>query len=327
MFDESAPAQPIFRSTDCREFTKLGNIKLIAHSCIAALFASLAHGQSVSIETVAVGDIGNAADLRGYGSVSYQYSIGKYEVTNAQYATFLNAKAAGSDPHGLYNPDMAGALGGITRTGSAGSYTYSTVIGRDNWAVNYVSFWDAARFTNWLENGQGSGDTEDGTYTLSASGITSNTVTRNLGATWAISSENEWQKAAYYKGGGLNSGYWRLPTQSDSVTTAMANYDNSIGTITPVGSYPFASAYGAFDMGGNVYEWNEAIFLFGSGRNVKGGSFNSLSSSLEIYYLRVFEDPMMERDLIGFRVSQIPAPSSIALLSIFGLGAFARRRD
>ena len=29
-----------------------------------------------------------------------------------------------------------------------------------NKPVNYVSFWDAARFANWLTNGQGSGGTE-----------------------------------------------------------------------------------------------------------------------------------------------------------------------
>ena len=34
----------------------------------------------------------------------------------------------------------------------------------DNRPVNYVSFWDAARFSNWLHNGQGSGDTESGAY-------------------------------------------------------------------------------------------------------------------------------------------------------------------
>ena len=37
--------------------------------------------------------------------MDYAYSISKYEVTNTQYAEFLNAKAA-SDPLGLYSTSM-----------------------------------------------------------------------------------------------------------------------------------------------------------------------------------------------------------------------------
>jgi hypothetical protein len=32
--------------------------------------------------------------------------------------------------------------------------------------VNYVSFFDAMRFINWLHNGEGSGDTETSAYTI-----------------------------------------------------------------------------------------------------------------------------------------------------------------
>ena len=296
---------------------------LILSSAVASMAAIAAAGANITIQTVTVGDVDNPAIATGYGAVSYQYSIGKYEVTNAQYAAFLNAKAA-TDAYGLYNTNMAGTYGGITRSGSSGSYAYSTVSGRENRAVNYVSFWDAARFSNWLQNGQGNGDTETGTYTLTASGITNNTVTRNPGSTWAIASEDEWYKAAYSKGGGLAAGYWLYPTQSNSITTANANYDNSVGTITPVGSYAFSSFYGAFDMGGNVWELNEAI-ISGSDRGLRGGSFSSNGNSLRADSRNSF-NPSSEDGGIGFRVSQIPGPSSIALLAIAGLGARGRRR-
>jgi sulfatase modifying factor 1 len=311
---------------------------LILSSAVASMAAIAAAGANITIQTVTVGDVGNVAATHAplSGAVNYQYSIGKYEVTNAQYTAFLNAKAA-TDAYGLYNTDMAGTFGGITRSGLSGSYTYSTVSGRENWAVNYVSFWDAARFSNWLQNGQGNGDTETGTYTLTASGITNNTVTRNPGSTWAIASQDEWYKAAYYKGGGLNAGYWLYPTQSDSITTAMANYDNSVGTITSVGSYASSSSsYGAFDMGGNVWEWHDTIiysvYNYGSDayRTVWGGSFDN-----NVYSLRAdlppaapIGNPTFELNAFGFRVSQIqiPGPSSIALLAIAGLGARGRRR-
>ena len=41
-------------------------------------------------------------------------------------------------------------------------------------------------------------------------------ITRNAGATYFIPSENEWYKAAYYKGGGTNAGYWLYPTKSNT---------------------------------------------------------------------------------------------------------------
>ena len=69
-----------------------------------------------------------------------------------------------------------------------------------------VSWGDAARFCNWLQNGQSTsgteaaGTTETGAYTLS--GGTSDAallaITRNANATYFIPSENEWYKAAYY---------------------------------------------------------------------------------------------------------------------------------
>jgi len=84
---------------------------------LAALLVALPAG-AVDIEWVLVGDPGNAPDTAANcyaadcGSVSYDYYISKYEVTNAQYAEFLNAKAP-TDPFGLYNESM-GFAGGIT---------------------------------------------------------------------------------------------------------------------------------------------------------------------------------------------------------------------
>ncbi len=176
----------------------------------------------VVIETVIVGNPGNAGELSGEGAggigpdricgaVGYVYNIGKYEVTNAQYAEFLNAVAA-YDPNGLYNENMADVgnycWGGITRDGSNGSYTYSTIAGRESMPVNSVSWHDALRFANWMHNGQGGGDTEDGAYDMSL-GLS---VVRKPDAQVFLPTEDEWYKAAYYKGGGE---YWDFPTKTD----------------------------------------------------------------------------------------------------------------
>ena len=114
-------------------------------------------------------------------------NISKTEINAGQYTEFLNAVAK-SDPYGVYNPSMDSFSAGcqITRHGSSGSYTYNFSGGTVespgsttfDWAdrpVNYVSWGDAARFCNWLHNGQPSGMltgnpaldaklTEDGSY-------------------------------------------------------------------------------------------------------------------------------------------------------------------
>ena len=74
--------------------------------CLIGLCSAMGpSAMAVVIETVPVGNVGNAGELSGAGAggrgpdricgaVDYAYNIGKYEVTNAQYAEFLNAAAA-----------------------------------------------------------------------------------------------------------------------------------------------------------------------------------------------------------------------------------------
>ena len=87
---------------------------------------------------------------------------------------------------------------------------------------------------NWLHNGKGSGDTETGAYTLTNANDL--TMVKNSGAKYWIPSEDEWYKAAYYKRGGTNAGYWMYPTQSDSlpdVVTAEQSGPNTGDGIIP----------------------------------------------------------------------------------------------
>ena len=64
---------------------------------------------TVTIETVPIGNAGNAPDTRYFnisvGAVAKDYAIGKYEITAGQYCEFLN-KVAASDPYGLYNLEV-----------------------------------------------------------------------------------------------------------------------------------------------------------------------------------------------------------------------------
>ncbi len=88
-------------------------------------------------------------------AVSYAYQIGKYEVTNAQYEYFLTNVAA-TDSFGLLQREHGQqCAGGVTQSGSSGSFTYAVKANMGDKQVNYVSIGDAMRFTNWINNGQG----------------------------------------------------------------------------------------------------------------------------------------------------------------------------
>lgn len=64
------------------------------------LVAQNAH--PITIELVPVDAPCNPADDRtGLGKVDYEYQIGKFDVTVAQYCEFLKAVAK-KDPHGIY---------------------------------------------------------------------------------------------------------------------------------------------------------------------------------------------------------------------------------
>jgi formylglycine-generating enzyme required for sulfatase activity len=210
--------------------------------------------------------------------------------------------------------------------------------------VNYVSFYDALRFANWLHNGQLSGaqdntTTEDGAYAITAQSISDNSITRNAGATIFLTSEDEWYKAAYYDA--LSTSYFDYPAGSNAQTTCIAptpvantaNCDASGGdTIdvdvddpTGVGSFTgSASPHGTFDQGGNVWEWNEAI-INNVNRGIRGGAFVVSASELAASN-RNNIGPSTEIDSLGFRVAMIPEPATGILLMVGVLGLAYWRR-
>ena len=292
---------------------------LLTLAATSALITSAS--ASITMDWVNVGNPGNAADPATgslYGAVAYAYQIGKHEVTNSQYGAFLNAKGA-SNSGAIYNSSMTGT--GITQTGSSGNFSYSVTSGFENKPVVYVSWFDAARFANWMMNGQGSGDMETGAYTLN--GATSGIITANIGAQVYLPSEDEWYKAAYYSA--ANTSYSLYPNGQNTITTADANYGGAVGSTTDVGSYTGdGSSYGTFDQGGNVWEWNDAV-ISGSSRGLRGGSFDNGESGLRASG-RADSDPALEDNNIGFRVASVPEPTSLLLTMLAGGVMLARRK-
>jgi sulfatase modifying factor 1 len=318
------------------------SVGLAALACVP--FGSVASAEA--IQWVTVGDPGNTADTDtpGYGAVSTSFQIMKYEFTNQQYTDFLNSVAA-TDTYALYNANMgSNARGGITQSGSSGSYTYSLKTNMGDKPVNYVSWFDAARVSNWYQNGAtSSSSTETGAYTLN--GATSGSAPAvNPGATFYIPTEDQWYKAAYYKGNGTNAGYWDYATQSDTAPTAVtadttgigsagntgnfanwnksADWDSQDGNVTTVGTNGDPSAYGAFDMSGNIFEWNDLTGAAGSSRGRRGGDWyngNPVTVSSSYSYPA---PPSTEYNDIGFRLaSPVSEPSAVPEIDPNSLGS------
>lgn len=317
------------------------SVRMAAGAAALVVCATNPAFTEVTFDWATVGNPGNAedplnsGDIPGIGSVAEEYRIAKHEVTNEQYAEFLNA-VAGTDTNNLYSVFMgSNPRGGIMQGGSSGGFTYAAKTNMANKPVNYVSFLDAMRFVNWLHNGQPSGaqdasTTEDGVYTIS-DGLSE---TRADDAQFFIPSENEWYKAAYHQRAsedGDGDNYWLYANATNSepniaMATAtgdisnpgpsVANYESGAdwnflnGNVTTVGSAGVVSPdgesfYGTSDQGGNVMEWNEKL-VEGAFRCLRGGSWGNIVNVLRSSVRREF-DPMVEGMIIGFRVAN-PVP-------------------
>jgi hypothetical protein len=254
-----------------------------------------------SLEFVEVGDPGNPPDQNGRGAVAYRFRIGKYEVTAAQWVEFLNAKGKSEPDGGLWSNDMDKSRSGegvrceIRCSGEAGSYVFTVAPEYANRPVTCISFLDACRFCNWLHNGQGDGDVENGAYALDGyAGTDGRRIRRNPGARFFVPGDDEWYKAAYYdprKPGG--AGYWKYPTRSDEKPGRDGDSPNAanwfaggfldpIRFFTEVGAFPRSlSPYGTLDQAGNAAEWNEGLtppFL----RNLRGGACTSDDAGIHL---------------------------------------------
>ena len=275
------------------------------------------------MEFVVVGDPGNQNDpIYGFGYVPYIYEIGKYEITNEEYAEFLNAVAKFNDPYLLYSSSMSkGLFGGIDRFGQEGSFIYCSKTNYEKRPIVYISWYDLARMANWYhygkpctgrsELGTTEGTNRQGAYDTRYFPKNHQDLVnydklpfgRNKKALYWIPNEDEWYKAAHYDP--TREGqrkYWNFPVRTDELPNNMAppgdqhsvNFFKdtfSIGKpdfLTNVGEYVYASSYyGTYDQGGNVWEWLENWRLKDRGsekvRGVRGGSATYTEIGLHAY--------------------------------------------
>ncbi len=319
---------------------RLADLRAFAGAIALALVAMVSSASADTFTWKTVGSIGNAANpTTGLGAVSTNFKISAYETTNTQYAAFLNTSDAGkSNANSIWVSQMgSNSLGGITRSGAPGSYTYSVKSGYANEPVTFVNWFSAARFINWYANGAtAASSTETGSYTLNGQ-TSGNIPARNAGAQVFLPSVDEWTKAAFYDATDRTYDLW--PTSGNTQPVATVNpADKSTPNTAAyaataadgmqvVGSYTnTVSTYGLWDMVGNVNELTDSssistqqIGTVGDPTKVvrMGGSLLTLSTDIGIYANSSYTGYTTANNFVlgttasgslGFRVAAVAVP-------------------
>lgn len=270
---------------------------------IALLALSFANVQA---DYVTIGGTGVAADpATGYGGISYSYKIGRYEVTGAEFNTAVAADSR------------------------IGDCQYDSL----NGPAYYVSWYEAAMYCNWLT----SGDAYLGAYLFDGSGtftgIDRASAISLYGNVYALPTEDEWYKAAYWRDD--ISDQWSLYANGTDTTPTWGttegwNYrDATYGYAYGIGSWPVGygaqEQNGTYDMMGNVWEWTET--MYDASRWVgRGGGYGSDATELGSS-VRGKTYPYSEGNNLGFRIVMIPEPSTVLLFGIGIMSAWLLRRN
>lgn len=260
-----------------------------------------------SLDFQYIGNAGNAADnLTGYGSVNYNYNIGTYSISARQYNAVYNSGVTNLNYNNYYEAYLDGPAG-------------------------YVSWYQAARFVNWLNTSSGFQAAYNLTDTYSMdlwqsgqSGYDTNNPYRNSLAVYVLPTENEWYKAAYYNP--ANTSYNLYPTGNSAPTavssgtaTNTAVYGYSNGHAASVKQAGGLSPYGTMGQGGNAPQWMESANSgvntnASANRAVRGGDYNGnvteFQSTFRLGYgaTNIGIPPQIAFNTQGFRVAQLLTP-------------------
>ena len=300
--------------------------------CVAALLLALtvspshadmfgAGENAFEIPFVTIGSPGNAPDTTGApnpaGSVGYTYRIGKFEVPE-EAVRKANAQS-----------ELDGQPLNITLD-ERGPQKPATSL----------SWFEAARFVNWLNEDAGfspaykfdDGPGGSGEFQLWApgdAGFNPGNLFRNRHARYVLPSVDEWYKAAFYDP--LIDAYWDYPTGSDDPPIPVASgTDPGTAVYQQTGPADIALAGGASQLGtvgqaGNVNEWEETAddlvnSLIEERRGVRGGSW--IMGTPELIALgqasggRNRSLPDREPSNTGFRIAYVPEPLSMSFVAI-----------
>ena len=252
-------------------------------------FESVMASRGVLVEggTFTMGDTwgGGDSDERPTHKVTFTYDfyIGKYEVTFDEYDAFCNAT-------------------GKSKASDSGW-------GRGTRPVINVTWWDAIDYCNWLSekeklpkayDSDGNLLDKDGRITIDPSKVVG----------YRLPTEAEWEYAA--KGGNKSEGY--KYSGSDNVSD-VAWYSSNSGSKTQEVGKKAPNELGLYDMSGNVWEWcsdwygsysssaqtNPYNSTAGSSRVLRGGSCYNSATFTRVAF-RNYSSPASASYGLGFRI-------------------------
>jgi len=218
------------------------------------------------------------------------FRLGRYPVTNAQYAAFLE--------DGGYTEKWRSCwteAGWADKADRQESYQLGGIFDLPNHPVMAVTWYEAIAFCNWL------------TLRLYQTGEL------DAGLQVTLPTESQWEKAAR----GVDCRTYPWGDESDS---ERANYvETGLGSTSAVGCFPGGtSPYGCEEMAGNIWEWCRTQFEEsyedyrddntlegGAGRVLRGGSFSDKLRRVRCT-VRHWSYPWYRSRINGFRVAMSP---------------------
>ncbi len=257
--------------------------------------------------------------------VDYDFCIGKYEVTVAQFAVFLSDAA--TDWQRWYSYSGEQKIAQLRPQGQR--WTFVPLTGWEDHPIQHISWQAAAAFCNWLSDKEALERVYD-----EAAGWAPD-VSKNG---YRLPTSKEWYKAACWDPTkGNTGGFWKFACRSDELRPSLANYasgdpyetrDPELRT-TPVAFYNGSSYrlyfrilvyeaafttedarnyYGCHDMEGNVSEF---VMIEADGGFEPGGmgscwnwSYPSSWVSSPISEPRPGDNPTFQSSVGGFRLAR-----------------------
>lgn len=241
--------------------------------------------------------VGGANERPTHAVALSAFECSKYEVTNGQYALFLNAakvdgliKVVNGIVYGASDDENSEPY---LNTSSVETNSYITYGG----GVFGVGSWQTKSMANHP--------------VVEVTWYGARAFCEYYG--WRLPTEAEWEYAAR---GEYHDPYYMYPWGSNDIDATMLNYDNNVlaPRTTAVGTYP-AYGYGLCDMAGNVFEWcsdwygedyygvsaevnpegaEEGVF-----KVLRGGYYRTIANGCRVAYR--YKNTPQSADSYGFR--------------------------
>jgi formylglycine-generating enzyme required for sulfatase activity len=224
------------------------------------------------------------------------FYIDKYEVTNAQFKSFIDAGGYTTQAYWSAAGWAARTSGGWTLPYYWTAGTYHSGTAWPNFPVNGISWYEAEAYANFAGK--------------------------------RLPTEAEWEKAArgtdqrtYPWGEGVDgsrANYWGSGDPYDNSSTPVGFYDGRLHPSPLFQTTNSPSFYGAYDMAGNVWEWvadwygaypsgpvsNPTGPLTGSYRVLRGGAWLTNTGNLRSAYRGHYNPTNRGNGNIGFRCAR-----------------------